>query len=842
MRIQGGVSRVSTVAFTLFYRLLTGRYSRKAGIGIGLIGGVLTAIVGYLAGSTLKQIVTNTSLIPSLSFTTGDLAVLWGVHATVITLSLVGLSFAWNSVKNLPTTDTIIEETAYRLRSIETITFLFTANLCIGTGVLLATDSVVTADIGTAAGMLLIASAVVTVHRFWVVFDLLLHNTLDEKVFDFADAALAGRSPSTASDFDVYVGHFFDASRTEIENDRPERLREKLRGVEKLLDKLLASESDLKEDRSFWDYISGRYDSVYRRSVVQQNPELEKQVIASLSGIYWKTQNYGNVELVGWTIQCYATLFARGYSIEPQSSSAEFLLERFENAQNRILSQFKKADDDASFETATAQVDQLLETQTSLWRTAAENEAVGAMDYLRYLLDDVYQFREYEYAPPRAVRNAGDSYDSLDVRKQEQADDYRAAVNHLKFATYGWTLNLFEEEDVSEYFVEQVFNEYVEQDFGSVSRLSEMYFDMGEATEPLNYWERWNLNRELEKSYGVASTGMAINTWLLRFYCTALVWILDSQEAIDNVQEQDPSESPLTEYDHMQPRVDKIVDRLEAYKKEYPLDDMLSGGPSADDRCDALIEYFESVRDVLDEQEQDWIRTLPISEGYVDSYGESIHSQLESCGLRTAIEEVGGITQLDSLEQDPNAEFTLYNSAPRKAFVDNGISTFFNSNFSGLLDRYRGVVLEQLDLVEKEVDAAADISDALAAVVSQEDVALLIVEQMEVARTLRDDERSERISNDDLRSYFAFMNIPVIRDLTTEFAAVVLFENNFNYVEEVDDYPIAVEVTPGEEVDTWDPDELPDEEDIRDYVRIATSYKAHIESTGPNGVVFRIQN
>lgn len=335
---------------------------------------------------------------------------------------------------------------------------------------------------------------------------------------------------------------------------------------------------------------------------------------------------------------------------------------------------------------------------------------------------------------------------------------------------------------------------------------------------------------------------MAINTWLLRFYCTALIWILDSQEAIDNLQGQDPGESSLTEYDHMQPRVDKIVDRLEAYKKEYPLDDMLSGGPSTEERCDTLIEYFESVRDVLDEQEQNWIRTLPISEEYVDSYGESIHSQLESCGLRIAIEEVGGITQLESFDQDANAEFTLYNSALRKPFVDDGVSTFFNSNFSGLIDRYREVVLEQLDLTEQEVDAAADIPDALAAVVSQEDVALIVVEQMEVARTLRDDERSERISNDDLRSYFAFMDIPVIRDVTTEFTAVVLFENDFNYVEEVADYPIAVDLTPGEEVDTWDPDELPDEEDIRDYVRIATSYKVHIESTGPNGVVFRIQN
>lgn len=842
MDLRSGVSQVRTATTRLLFRLLTGRYSRKAGIAIGVVGAVLIAVVGYVTGPTVERIVTSVPVVPPLAFTTSNLTVLWGVHATVITLSLVGLSFAWNSVKNLPTVDTIIEEIAYRLRSIETISFLLTSNLCIGAGVLVATDDFVTADIGTATGALLVVSVMVTVHRFWIVFDLLLHNTLDQKVFDFADAALLRKSRATASEYDVYVGHFFDEGRTEIERDRPERLREKLRGVEELLDKLLASDSDLREDGRFWEYVYGKYDAIYRRSIAQQNPELEKQVIASLSGVFWKTQNHGDPDLIERTVQCFATLFDRGYSMEPQSRSAEFLLERFENAQNRILGQFRDAENEATLQRATAQVDSLLETHTSLWRTAVEYEAVGALDYLRYMVDDVHQSREYTYAPPQAVRDARDiPENSLEARKQERADTYRDTIGRLKFATYGWALNLFEEGDVSEYFIEQVFADYVKQDFGSVNGLSEMYFEMGEATEPLNYWERWNLDRELERSHGVASTGMAINTWLLRFYCTALVWTLDSKEAIDNLQNRDPGDSPLTEYDHIQNRVDKIIGRLNSYKDSYPLDDVLSGGPPADERCDALIVYFETVRNRLDEQEQDWIRTLPVSDDSVDAYAEGVNSQLESCSLRTAVKDVEGITQVETLDRDANTEFTLYTSAPRKAFVDDGVPTFFNSNFSGLIDKYRGVVLEQLEFEEREVEAAADIPDALAEVVSEGDVSLIVAENMEVARILRDDERSNRISDDELRSYFAFQDIPVVRDVTTEFAAVMLFEDEFDYVEEVNDYPIAVEVTPGEDVDDWVPEELPDEEDIQDYVRIKTSYNADIESSGSIGVVFRIR-
>lgn len=841
MDLWSKVSRARSTVEHLLFRLITGRYSRKAGIGIGIVAAVLIAIVGYVTGPAVGRIVTASPLVPPLRFTTVELTVLWGVHATVITLSLVGLSFAWNSVRGLPTTDTIISEVAYRLRSIETIAFLLTANLCIGAGLLLATGDVVTANIVLLAWALLVASIGVTIHRFWIVFDLLLHNTLDEKVFDFADAALSGKSRSTASNYDEYLGHFFDESHNEIELDRPERLREKLRGVEDLLDELLSSDSLLKDEKGFWEYVYGKYDSVYRRTIVQQNPELEKEVIASLSGVFWKTHNHGDTARAVRTLQCFATLFTRGYSMEPQSSSAEFLLERFENAQIRILSQFQNADDAESLEEAKTLIEGILDTHTSLWRTAVENEAVGVLEYLRHMLDDPYQFRRYRYAPPQTLREAQDiPNDSIEAQKQESADTYREAIDRLKFAAYGWALNLFEEGDVSDYFIEQVFKGHVEADFGSVNKLSELYFEMGEATEPLNYWEHWNLDRALENSYGVASTGMAFNTWLLRFYCTSLVWVLNDQDTIDNLGQRDPNDSPLTEYKHVQNRVDRTIDRIDSSRDEYPLAEFVDSGPSIDDRCDALIDYFEEVKSLLDEQERNWIRTLPISDGSVDRLGESIDSQLDSCSLRTAFEEVGGITQVETLDRDANAEFRHFESAGRKGFVDDGIPTFFSSNFSGLIDQYRGLVLDHLAFEERRLDPDADILDALVDLISREDVALIVVEHTAVARILPDDERTERSSDSDLGSHFTLMEIPVLRDVTTEFAAVAFFDEGFEYVEEVDDYPIAVDVTAGENVDDWDSDEFSDEEGIKDYAQIEYSYNAHIESSGPNGVIFRI--
>jgi len=179
---------------------------------------------------------------------------------------------------------------------------------------------------------------------------------------------------------------------------------------------------------------------------------------------------------------------------------------------------------------------------------------------------------------------------------------------------YGWAFNLYGEGDVSDDFIQHVFSEYVVQDFGSVSELSDLYFAMRDATKTLNYWERWNLDREMAQNYGVAMTGMAIHTWLLQFYCAALIWLLNEQDAIDNLRERDPANSPLTEYERVQTDVDRITEQIETYREDYPLGDLLDADPSFVERCDTLIDYFEEVKPVLDEQEQARVREMPVSD------------------------------------------------------------------------------------------------------------------------------------------------------------------------------------------------------------------------------------
>lgn len=276
----------------LILRLYKGIYSRWVGLFIGILSTLILAIIGFVIGPWIGGPVWNFLQLPSFDFKHSELTVLWGVHATIIAFSLVGLSFGWNSIRDLQTDTDIIAEIAQRLRSIETISFLLSSNLLIGIAILRLADTSIPYRLSVPVGLLFIFSLILTLHRFWLVLDLLLYDSLDNKIITLARNHLSGDFHSPVGDFDSYLGHFFDASRREIDEDRPDKLRENLRKVEELLELLLEADQTTATDGQLWDFVYSSYDSLYRRCLNHNNDELEKQVIASLSGVYWITLNH----------------------------------------------------------------------------------------------------------------------------------------------------------------------------------------------------------------------------------------------------------------------------------------------------------------------------------------------------------------------------------------------------------------------------------------------------------------------------------------------------------------------------------------------------------------------
>ncbi|WP_411967879.1 hypothetical protein [Haloferax sp. YSSS75] len=272
-------------------RTRKGLYSRRMGLSIGVSTALGLAAFGYLLGPTLNWVIGEKLSLKIFHFDHDVLIALWGIHGTIIAFGLVALSFAWNSIRDIQTDPHIIANISHRLRSIELIAFLLVSNLLIGTTVLRTPAEAVPTQLGLPAGLLLVVGLGAILSRFWYVLDLLLHNSIDDKVEQYGKDHLSGDFHSPAGDFDTYLGHFFEASRREIDSERPEKLRKKLRRVESLLEALLEKDDQMATDTELWDFVHSNYNSLYRRAVAQENEEIEKKVINSHSGILWISMN-----------------------------------------------------------------------------------------------------------------------------------------------------------------------------------------------------------------------------------------------------------------------------------------------------------------------------------------------------------------------------------------------------------------------------------------------------------------------------------------------------------------------------------------------------------------------
>jgi len=808
------------------------------GILIGLAAAVLLAVTGWCAGPIAARVISG---ITPLGFRRRSLTTLWTVHATISSLSLVGLSFAWNSVRDLSTRRVIVDAAAYRLRSIETITFLLAANLLIGGGVLFTTSGFVTSNVGGAVGAVLVGSVVVAVRRFWTVFDLLLHNTLDDKVHEFAESALKPRPQTVEDEYPEYLGHFFDDCQGAIDQEQPKQLREQLREVEDLIQTQFDYDSPFTESSPFWRYVFDTYDDLYRQCVARQNSRLGDEVIKSLYGVYLITRGNDKRKIIDLCLDCFSTLFVRSCSAELDSSPSDLLFERINNLQAQILSSFSDSDSTEELSKVSENVDELILIHTTMWRATIESESADELDRLRKMLSGVRQFRRGEhssYYDPEGCRGA--SGIPVAVEKQRHADNYRESLRHLRGASYGWTLKLYREDDVSDDFISHVFSEYVTDDFASLDDLSELYFSMCDVSEPLNYWERWNMDRALDQSFGPAVTGVAANTWLFDFYCTALVWSIETEDDVERLQRQNPVESPITEYERVENRVSDVIDQIVNYRDEFPLADFVDDGSDIDTRCDALIHYLSDVVSVLEDQRQKRVRESPVAESRVDEFAESTYEKIRTIQLRSALDTAGEIRQNSALGAGKGGVTTPTGvQMPRELFIDGEIEPIFSSNYNPFTNRIRSDILEEMEIDEQEVRSSDNLVELLANVVSNKDVEIIVVEHTDAIRTLRNDDRSERFSNDLEDSHFSFLNVPVLGDATDEFAAVAFFADGFEHLEERPENPISVEVTPGENVNHWDPDELKEDQDVRDYVKAELTYDANIQTDGKVGVVFR---
>ncbi|MFC3957460.1 hypothetical protein [Halovivax cerinus] len=538
----------------------------------------------------------------------------------------------------------------------------------------------------------------------------------------------------------------------------------------------------------------------------------------------------------------YAQLLETGLSQDPRSGSTIHLLKRFENAQIQTLMEFGEAETQEQISRTESLLDTWLQTQTDMWKASVENDSLETLQSLRQLLSDINQFREGEYAFTQHDINIKIS-EQADLHsthyKQRLADGFRRRLAELQFAAYAWAFHLFKEDELSEATIRWVLETAIPEDFGSVRELSEMFFRMREARGLASSWEQWNMNRELDRNFGVATTGPATSTWLLSFYCSALVWItLSTDQRISEIE--DPQDSPALDYADRTLQLDQVLETLELYKETYPLESLLIDDAAVERTCENLTEYFEGVQATFKQQEREWTRAQPIDNSLVEHFEERANSRLNDSTFRAALTNLKKITEVDDLDDENTASFDMSLWYPRRLFVETGISTTFTNSLSPVLTRYREFVINQLNFKTQRVSSHNRLPQELDDIIGNHTVELIITGGSEPASTLRNHEKSNRTSNRRLRSYLEYGDTPVLNDFGADYLTLVLYEVEFAYEESSTNTPLSIDYTPGESVDDWQDIKTSSDADPSDWVRFNINYDAVIQSDIQTGILLTL--
>jgi hypothetical protein len=534
----------------------------------------------------------------------------------------------------------------------------------------------------------------------------------------------------------------------------------------------------------------------------------------------------------------YATLLETGLSQSSQPKSTTHLLKRFKNAQTEAVFEFADAENREQLSRAEDLIDAWLETHTNMWKTAVEYDSLETLRSLRQLLSDIYHLQQGEYAASlqdTEVEYSGEAELNLSQHKQRLADSFRRRLIDLQFAAYAWAYHLYKDGGVSESTLHWILTEPITDEFGSVQDLSDVFFRVRDAQQLSSSWDHWNINRELDRNFGVATTSPATSSWLLSFYCSALVWVATRNDwELSN--SSDPQDSPALKYADRSLNLDLIQETLESYDEGYPLEMFLDEDPVVN----SLIDYFERVQDVFTQHEREWTREQPIDERLVERFAKKANSRLNDSTFRTALINSDNISEVDKLDDEITAEFDLTGRYPRRLFVETGISTVFSGIHSPVLTRYRKFVLEHLQFSTERVTSYNKLPEKLDASISEHDVELIMTGNSEAATILRSHEKSNRTSDEHFRSYLEYNGTPVLNDVGSEFLTLVLFKTEFNYKESSTDTPLSIEYTPGEDVDDWQDTNSSTGTNPADWVKLTLSYEAAVQSKTQVGMVLTL--
>jgi hypothetical protein len=648
--------------------------------------------------------------------------------------------------------------------------------------------------------------------------------------------------------YEDYLEHFFTDAEAAIREGKGQELSDNLSHIAELIGELINREVDSPTRfRSNYAFCRRRYIQLYD-DVLENGAgeDLRSSIFNSISVNVRYSRQSNDLEAFDQLLNALVSCYVRSYPDPGFDEALEDFFERLDVNQRGIVQNFEKVDSADRLAKSSNIIDTFLGYYREVWRYAVEYECRESAIWLHENLEEVRGFEQARYLPLGRPENQY-SEEFLE-EKQEVADAVRKRIQIQKFAAYSWAYNLYVKDVLSEDFLKDLFQDHAEEEFSTVKSLTETYFDIRAVLEGLPYWDDWEMERQLEESRGgPVMTSMGSNSWIPSFYLAFSLYLFDEGEQevfLDSAPEELPF--PTTEDDRLD--LDSLLDSIEEFEDDYPLEFLLDGQTDIGERIEALSEVLDRAFSHAEKQAIMRVRNHSIDPDYVDSWEQEMNDQFDSsCQLRRALKEVGVLKQ-KRFPPDLDGVKVSVGYPQKRSFVpEDQVNKPVTTNFRRVLEGYREYVLRRLTLEERTVESIEELIDEMEGEVKKRNPSIVLLQTGEHRRQFLEDEKFERGSDMD-DAHFSFMDRPVLTEATDHYTALLLLESESHGVEYIEDGRVlTVTATQGEETDVFDMpnqplESVPYTNAPHDFVQLEVRLRGFIDSRGLDGVVFRMSS
>lgn len=648
--------------------------------------------------------------------------------------------------------------------------------------------------------------------------------------------------------YEDYLEHFFDSAKTSIREGKGQELSDNLSHVADLVQGVINRKAE----------SEGQFNSIYsfcRRQYVQlyievldngSDEDLRSSVINSVSAVANHSQQSNDLEAFDRLLDSLTRCYMQSYPQPGFDDATEEIFERYSTIQYSASQRFEDADNVEKLARAKNLFDSLLKNYRTLWRFAVKHQCSESIRHLDHSLDQVRAFERHVYTP---IGQPEDEHEREYLeKKQEIADTFRKRIKIQRFAAYSWAYNLYiNGVNSDEAFIEELLEEYAENDFSSVEDLSETYFEIEPVLGQIPYWDQWDTDRQLDNSIGSVMTAMGTNSWIPAFYLAFSLYLFDEQSQ-DSLSNSTDEELPFPTGSNGAIKLDRLKDVVEEFRNDYPLNFLFDSQSDLDTRINELADTLDRAHSHAKKQQLIRIRNHPLDQELLDSWREELNERFDSsCLLRQALKEIDLLKQKRFPPDTDGIKLSKGYPRRRNFVPEEAVAKSPPSNFREVFEDYRKYILRRLNLEENTVQDIDELLTEIEAQFNGRSPSVILFQVGEHRRRLLDDDRFEH-GGDPPNSHYSFNGVPVLTEPTETYTALVLRENESHGVEFVEDEQVlTVTATPGEEADIFDMpnkplESVPYQNSPHDFVELDIRLRGYIKSEGLDGVLFKMSS